>query len=374
MSRLDDVIQQIAGSAVERELAGRRLHDEIRALAAAAFGELRSEAGLDLSAFFDVLVRLAEADPNVAQAYRGHHLYVERLLLAGDADGLGAIRGIVVGNAQSERGAATGISATLRRDADGRTLFLDGEKFYTTGTLYAQATWTAALLDDEPHWVLVPTDAPGVTVSDDWDGFGQRLTGSGSVRFEAVRVPQTAAAPLAEDPEHARVDTRVFQHLYLLAVLVGIGRAALRDAVAFVQGRSRTYGVQGASSPAHDPVVQTVVGDLARRAFAAESALHAGVHALQKARGAIGRLDEEALIAEYSAAQIAQFTAQQVVVEEVPALCSQLFEVGGAQALQSGRALDRHWRNARALASHNPAPLRKRAVGDYLLNGTPPAN
>ncbi len=247
---------------------------------------------------------------------------------------------------------------------------LDGEKFYTTGTLYAQATWTAALLDGEPHWALVPTDAPGVSVTDDWDGFGQRLTGSGSVGFENVRLPASAVARFAPADSAETVDTRVFQHLYLLAVLVGVGRAALRDAVAFVRGRSRTYGVQGASSPAEDPVVQGVVGDLAKRSFAAEAALEAGARALQAARDAPAEDSADA----YVRAQIAQFTAQQIVVEEVPALCSQLFEVGGAQALQSGRALDRHWRNARALASHNPAPLRKRAVGDYLLNGAPPAN
>ena len=34
--------------------------------------------------------------------------------------------------------------------------------------------------------------------------------------------------------------------------------------------------------------------------------------------------------------------------------------------------LDRHWRNARTLASHNPVIYRDRIVGDYVLNGTSP--
>ncbi|QTV79146.1 hypothetical protein [Microbacterium sp. NIBRBAC000506063] len=39
----------------------------------------------------------------------------------------------------------------------------------------------------------------------------------------------------------------------------------------------------------------------------------------------------------------------------------------------SGRiALDRHWRNARTVHSHNPAAQRRRAIGDFELNGRRP--
>jgi hypothetical protein len=51
---------------------------------------------------------------------------------------------------------------------------------------------------------------------------------------------------------------------------------------------------------------------------------------------------------------------------------TQLFEVGGASAVGKQHALDRHWRNVRTIASHNPAIHRKRAIGDYALNGRPP--
>ncbi|MGN6127730.1 MAG: hypothetical protein ACTHON_14295, partial [Humibacter sp.] len=43
-----------------------------------------------------------------------------------------------------------------------------------------------------------------------------------------------------------------------------------------------------------------------------------------------------------------------------------------ASAVGRGIALDRHWRNVRTIASHNPAVYRKRAIGDYVLNGRPP--
>ena len=46
-----------------------------------------------------------------------------------------------------------------------------------------------------------------------------------------------------------------------------------------------------------------------------------------------------------------------------------LFDAGGASATSRERNLDRHWRNARTLASHNPAMYKARALGDLRING-----
>ena len=61
-----------------------------------------------------------------------------------------------------------------------------------------------------------------------------------------------------------------------------------------------------------------------------------------------------------------------MVIDLILQLTSQLFEVGGASATSTELALDRHWRNARTAASHNPAIYRERVIGDFLLNGTIP--
>ena len=49
-----------------------------------------------------------------------------------------------------------------------------------------------------------------------------------------------------------------------------------------------------------------------------------------------------------------------------------LFDTLGASATSRAKALDRHWRNARTVSSHNPRVLKARVVGDSLVNGTPP--
>ena len=44
----------------------------------------------------------------------------------------------------------------------------------------------------------------------------------------------------------------------------------------------------------------------------------------------------------------------------------------GASATSTAKGLDRHWRNAQTVATHNPIAFRARALGDYLINGTLP--
>ena len=68
------------------------------------------------------------------------------------------------------------------------------------------------------------------------------------------------------------------------------------------------------------------------------------------------------------------FQAQQVTLPQVLEAATLLFEVGGASAVSEARGLDRHWRKARLLASHNPAIQRERMIGDYLLNGALPGD
>jgi len=68
----------------------------------------------------------------------------------------------------------------------------------------------------------VPVRAPGVTIVDDWDGFGQALTASGTVTFEAVALDPALIKP---DPARFPYATAFFQLVHL-ATLAGIGRAA----------------------------------------------------------------------------------------------------------------------------------------------------
>jgi alkylation response protein AidB-like acyl-CoA dehydrogenase len=152
--------------------------------------------------------------------------------------------------------------------------------------------------------------------------------------------------------------------------MAGIGRAALRDAIAYARGRTRTFLVRGQTKPAEDPLVQRVIGRLSSLVFTLEGIV-TGVSAVLDdayAHWASGKPGEDA----YLRADMAAYNGQLMAIDLVLQATSLLFEVGGASAVSQTRQLDRHWRNARTLSSHNPAILRERLVGDYLLNGVNP--
>ncbi|WP_243408595.1 hypothetical protein [Pantoea ananatis] len=51
---------------------------------------------------------------------------------------------------------------------------------------------------------------------------------------------------------------------------------------------------------------------------------------------------------------------------------SELFNALGASDTRVSKALDRHWRNARTIGSHNPVIYKSRNVGDWEVNGRDP--
>lgn len=378
-ARFRPIFARIAEGAVQRELDRELAFDAVEALRAAGFGALRipraqGGSGATLPQLFRLLVELGEADSNLPQILRAHLAFVE-LRLNNENQAQTAIwfdrivKGDLVGAAMAERNDATETTVELTRDGDDWRL--NGRKYYCTGTIYADWVSVSAKTGEERVSVLVPTTAPGVTRVDDWDGFGQRLTGSGTTIFDNVLVPD-ANILRRFNPGEFRGDsyiTAFYQQMHL-AALAGIARAVLRDATSFVQAKTRTFGVPGQTQPRTDPLVQRVVGKISSIAFAAEAVVEAVSAALQRAHEAwlSGQREEEAFVE----ADIRAFQGQQVLIDQVLHASTIFFEVGGASATQESRRLDRHWRNARTIASHNPAIARERLLGDHVLNGVSP--
>lgn len=377
--RFRPIFAKIAEGAVEREQNRELAYEAVNLLREAGFGALRiprsqGGSGASLSQLFKLLVELGEADSNLPQIIRAHLAFVELRLnsedVAQQALWFGRIvEGALVGAAMAERTDATENTVKLSREGDGWRL--DGKKFYCTGTIYADWVSVAAADGEDRLSVMTPTTAQGVTRLDDWDGFGQRLTGSGTTVFENVYVPEENILRRFNLGEY-RGDsyiTAFYQQMHL-AALAGIARAVLRDATAFVQTKTRTFGVPGQTTPRTDPLVQRVIGRLSSLAFAVEAIVDSVSTALDEAHLAwiAGKRDE----ALYEAADIKAYQGQQIAIELVLQATSLMFEVGGASATQEGRRLDRHWRNARTISSHNPAISRERLLGDHYLNGVSP--
>jgi alkylation response protein AidB-like acyl-CoA dehydrogenase len=381
------LLARIAEGAEERERERIAPHEVIGWIKEAGLGRLRvpaqeGGAGASLREFFEVLIALAEADSNVAHILRVHFSFVEQQLQNPDpasrARWLGLVNeGAIFGNGISEQ---SGKQITLRfetilsRDAAGE-LRLNGEKFYSTGSLYSD--WTqifASTPQGDLAAATVPVDRAGLTLEDDWDGFGQRLTGTGTTRLENVLVQEDEVvelgSPEAEQPPSYQF---AFLQLYLQAVTAGVLRSVRNDAVALVRGRRRGFGHASAELPSEDRQVLQVVGEIAADAFAAEATVLRAAEAIAVAADSVSDGPPDGHLARE--AQIAAAQAKVAIDRFSYATAAHLFDAGGASATQARYNLDRHWRNARTISTHNPTFLKASVVGDYLVNGAaPPLN
>lgn len=373
------VFDRIAEGAVARERARELPFAPIAWLKASGFTALRVPAehgggGADLPELFALLAELSAADPNVTQALRGHFAFVEDRLHAGDEAWLRRFAaGDVVGNAVTEiGGVALGDTATrLTADPFGGWT-ISGRKYYTTGSIFGEWIDATALTPDGVEVAaLVPAGSDRVTITDDWTGFGQRLTGSGTAVFDAAPV---AAEHVYVFAERFPYQTAFYQQV-LNAVLAGIARAAERDLVAQVRKRSRSYSHGNTPLVRDDPQVLELAGRLAAAAFGAEAAVEKAARVLQRVADGDAAAKAEA--------ELASAQAQVIAGDAALETASLLFDGLGASATDAGAALDRHWRNARTVRSHNPVAFKARIVGDALVNdaeppyewyvGTPPA-
>lgn len=365
------LFESISHEVLERERNRVLPFKQVRSLQQAGFTSLRIPTefggrGVSFDVFLELFLELATVDSNVAHLLRGHIAQVENLLLQEPGSHRSRwlrriSKGALIGNAASERNELTEITTTLTRSGTDYTV--SGHKYYTTGSIYADWISLSAVHDGERFGVMVRADHSGVEIQDDWDGFGQQLTGSGSLQLQQVPVDPSDITAFDPADRHLEFRVSLFQSILLL-VAAGIAQNAVNDAVEFVKPRKRTFAVAGERIPAQEDLVQSVVGEAAAKAYTAKAtALRVAKDLSDYADSAGQAVTGEQLVVDV-------FKAQQMILKLAQETATEIFEVGGASATSTGLRLDRHWRNARTIASHNPAKYRARLIGEHLLTGT----
>ena len=377
---LRDLVAAIAAGTEARERGEASAHAAIDLARAARLGAVRlphalGGSGLTLRELFEIVIDLAEADPNIPHILRNHFAFVERALRAPDNPKyrrwIGHVReGRIIGLGASELGIQNiGLgSGDTKLEAAGEGYVLNGRKYYSTGNFYSDFILVnASTPDGAPVSALVPIRQEGLNVDDDWDGIGQRLTASGTTVLTNVPVPRDDVLFVRDEDVAVPFQATVPQ-LYLTAIVAGILRSVVSDASAVLRRRDRNYYHAVATRPADDPILQQTVGELASAAYVAEAAVLRAAEALDRAaKSAIGGAPDHDLFRE-----AAIRAAKSKVAIDAIALkaANQLFEVGGASAARQSQRLDRHWRNIRTISSHNPLSYKARAIGDHIVNGT----
>ncbi|MGY2223512.1 SfnB family sulfur acquisition oxidoreductase [Pseudomonas gingeri] len=313
---------------------------------------------------------ISEADASLGQIPQNHFYALEVLRVNGSEAQKKRLYAEVLagrrfGNALAELGTKTAHDRVTHLRRDGEGYRINGRKFYSTGSLYAQRIPTS-VVDEQgvQQLAFVPRESAGLTVIDDWTGFGQRTTGSGSVVFEDVFVAAEDVIPFQSAFERPTPVGPLAQILHA-AIDTGIARAAYEDTLHFVRTRTRPWIDSGNDKASEDPLTLKSVGHLSIR-------LHAAEALLERAGEFLDRAQADPTADTVAAASIAVAEARAISTEISLAAGSTLFELAGSQATLAEHGLDRHWRNARVHTLHDPVRWKYHAVGNYYLNAENP--
>ncbi len=350
-------------------------HAEMDRLAASGLLAITVPAeygGIDVSnaVLAEVTAILSEADGSIGQIPQNHFYILEALRHDGTDDQKRfyygrALAGDRFGNALSETGTKTVGHYNTRLTRDGAGFRIDGRKFYSTGVLFAD--WIAIFALDEDEKItmsFVPRGTEGVEIVDDWDGIGQRTTGSGTTILDGVRVPPSAVVRHHKGFERPGTIGSVGQIIHA-GIDLGIARAAFAEMVRFIRTVSRPWTNSGVERASEDPLTIARVGQVAIRIEAATAIVE---YAGRKVDHAQVDLTEETAVAASLAVASAKVLTTEIAIEAT----NTLFELAGTASAREGLNLDRHWRNARTHTLHDPVRWKYHVAGNFHLNDVPP--
>jgi SfnB family sulfur acquisition oxidoreductase len=327
-------------------------------------------AGVSATTVAEVIAIISAADGSLGQIPQNHYYMVEALQLDGSEAQKQffferVLAGERIANALAEASGkfATDHATTILPTQDGYVV--NGRKFYCTGSLFGH--WIAAVgnsADGKRTIALVPRDTKGLSVIDDWSGFGQRTTGSGSVVFDNVPVGALGVV------DHYRAFERptamgAFAQILHAAVDLGIARGAFAATLDFIRNHARPWIDSGKDKASEDPYTISAIGDLSTRLTAAEALVRRAGRYVEIAR-------ENPLEGNVAEASIAVAEARVATTDVSLQISNALFELGGTRSTLEALNLNVYWRNARTHTLHDPVRWKYFSIGNYWLNGTPP--
>ncbi|WP_151976951.1 SfnB family sulfur acquisition oxidoreductase [Acinetobacter soli] len=315
---------------------------------------------------------LSKADSNIGQIPQNQISLLNLIDLMGNEEQKKRVFGEILAgkrlaNGGPERQSKDSKTVHTTLIQNGEVWVLNGEKFYSTGSIFAD--WLAIkALHPEGHVVLVLVDrfTNGIEIEDDWNGFGQRTTASGTIKLNQVHIDPALIFDerlLTQAPNYRGAYSQLMQ----VAIDVGIAEAAFTDLISAVK-KAR-------------PVIDANVEKASLEHFTIQETgklqvlLDAAIALLDDAAEYLDELDSQFEVTDAQAARASILVAEAKVYANDAALTisEKLLELGGSRASLSQHNLDQHWRNARVHTLHDPVRWKIHAIGNYYLNGVFPA-
>ncbi len=251
-------------------------------------------------------------------------------------------------------------------------LFVTGRRTFATGAAVSQVMTIAVWIEDQLVQYQITADRPGITFNDDWDNLGQRLTASGTLEFNRLRLQEKdRLTGLDDNPHSARLRNALrnqFSQLIFVHFYLGIAEGALNHAAAYFRDTVRPWPESGVDNALDDPYHRLKAGELSADLAAGIALAEKTAQAYQNAFNAGDELTDTQW------GELALLTDQAKIIANNVALkiSNEIFELTGGRSTSNQYGLDVFWRNVRTHTLHDPVTYRTREVGDYVLSGKLP--
>ncbi|ALJ88148.1 SfnB family sulfur acquisition oxidoreductase [Acinetobacter baumannii] len=366
--------EQFKKTAVERDAKRILLYTEIDALSQSGLWAItvpKQYGGAEVSSHTvaKVIALLSGADGSIGQIPQNHFYALEVLRNTGTEAQKQRLYGEVLngtrfGNALAEFKTKTSTHKQTNIRPHENGYLIQGEKFYCTGSLFAHRIPTLVLDDaGREYLAFVKSGSQGLKLVDDWSGFGQKTTGSGTVKFDQVFVDADDVIPF----DTAFLQPTLvgpFAQIMHASIEVGIARAAFEESLQRVH-QARPWIDSNVETANQDPLTIYELGRIAVDVRASEVLLKQAAQSIDAAK--IETTPESIAKASIDVAKVRAHSSDIALKAS-----SKLIELAGSRGSQSQDGLDRFWRNARVHTLHDAARWKYYFIGNYVLNGVLP--
>lgn len=366
--------EQFKTHAVQRDAERILPFDEIEVYSQSGLWAITVPAefgGADVSSYTvaQIIALMSGVDGSIGQIPQNHFYALEVLRNTGTHEQkkklyTEVLQGARFGNALAEFKTKNSAQKQTAIKQTEHGFEVNGEKFYCTGSLFAQRIPT--LVKDEnarEFLAFIPRNSQGLELVDDWSGFGQRTTGSGTAKFNQVAV-------LAEDIipfDSAFTEPTLvgpFAQIMHAAIETGIARAAFEETLIRVR-QARPWIDSGVETAVEDPLTCYELGRIIVEVRASEVLLKQAARSIDAARP--HPTAENIAKASLDVAKVRAHSTETALKAS-----SKLIELAGSRGSQREDGLDRFWRNARVHTLHDASRWKYYFIANHVLNGILP--
>ncbi|MGE8540519.1 MAG: SfnB family sulfur acquisition oxidoreductase [Acinetobacter sp.] len=366
--------EQFKQTAVTRDAQRILPFEEIEAYSQSGLWAItvpKAYGGAEVSSYTvaQVIALMSGSDGSIGQIPQNHFYALEVLRNTGTEQQkqklyAEVLQGARFGNALAEfkTKSASQKQTSITKTADG--FVVNGEKFYCTGSLFAHRIPTLVKdAEGREFLAFISRDSQGLELIDDWSGFGQRTTGSGTVKFNHVAVAAEDVIPFDTAFSEPTL-VGPFAQIMHAAIETGIARAAFEETLVRVR-QARPWIDSGVDHATDDPLTKFELGRIIADVRASEVLLKQAGLSIDDARP--NPTAENIAKASLDVAKVRAHSTETALKAS-----SKLIELAGSRGSQRADGLDRYWRNARVHTLHDASRWKYYFIANYLLNGVLP--